>query len=114
RAPEREVVRRCGPWLRRLSTVILVAEHHHALHEIADDGDELVVVLVLEILPRELAVLLLRYDARQAIAQLILPVRPTLDVLVQPHRPVAAGADLPSLEVEELVRRHVLRKHVAA
>ena len=80
-------VGRCG--FRHLSAVVLVAEHEDALHEVADDGHQLVVVLVLEILPRELAVLELGEDGGKRVAQLVLPVRPALDVLVQPHRPVA-------------------------
>ena len=77
-------------------------------------ADQLVVVLVLEVLPGELAVLELREDGSQRIAQFVLPARPALDVLVQPHRPVAAGAQLLPLEVEEFVGRHVLRSMEAA
>src|SRR5690606_17179601 len=61
----------------------------------------------------ELAVLELGQDGGKGIAQLVLAARPALHVLVQPHGPIAAGAELPALEVEEFIRRHVLRQDEA-
>ena len=98
---------------RHSAVVILAGQHQHAVHEVAQDVGQLVVDLVAEVAPRELAVLLFWHDGRQDVAHRVAAFREILEVLRHPHRPVPRGADLVTLEVHELVGRHVGREVVA-
>ena len=89
---------------------ILVSQHDSAVHEIAEYGDELGIVAGLELFPGEVVVLCLGSVSREHIAQHILLAREVLHILVSPDRPAAGSGNLVAFQIQELVRRHVLRK----
>ena len=92
----------------------LVRQHQGAIHEVAQDGHQLVVVAGLEVLPGEVVVLGLGSIGREHIAQHVLLAGEVHQVFMQPHSPVAAGGNLVALQVQELVGRHVVGHHIVA
>ena len=104
------VVGRSG---RHGAVVVLAGQHQHAVHKVAQDVGQLVVDLVAEVAPRELAVLQFRHDGRQDVAHGVASLGEVFEVLCHPNRPVPRRADLVALEVHELVGRHVGREVVA-
>ena len=89
-------------------------QHQRAVDEVAEHGHQLVVVARLEILPREIVVLGFRRIGAQHVAQHVFLARKLFEVFVQPHRPVPRRRDLFSLQIQELVGRHVLRQDITA
>ena len=81
--------------------------------EVAEDGHQLAVVALLEVLPAEVVVLGLGGVGREHVAQHVLLAREVLQVLVRPHGPAARGRDLVAFEVEELVGGNVVREDEA-
>ena len=90
-----------------------MSQHHSTVHEVAEDGHQLGIVARLELLPAEIVIFCLGGIRRQHITQHILLAGEILHILVRPHGPAAGSRYLVSLEVQELVGRHVLREDVA-
>ena len=78
-----------GSHLGNHAAVIFVRQRHRAVDKVAEDGEQLVVVLGLEVAPCEVSVLGLRRNGGEHIAQRILLTRELAEVLVQPDGPVA-------------------------
>ena len=100
--------------LRHNTVEILLCELQGAVDEIAVNSHKLVVVAVLEVLPCEVVVLCLRRICRENIAQNVLLAGEVDEILVEPYSPVARCRNLVVLEVEELVRRHVVGQDIVA
>ncbi len=94
--------------LRHGAAEEFVREHEGAVHEVAEHGHQLVVVACLEVGPCEVVVLGFGSVRREHVAQHVLLAREVAEVFVQPHGPVARGADFVALEVQELVGGHVV------
>ena len=96
------------------ATVVLVCQHNRAVDEVAEDGQQLVVVLGLEVAPCEVGILGFRRNGGEHITEGVLLAGELLKVLVQPDGPVAGGRDLVAFEVQELVGGHIFGENVAA
>ena len=99
---------------RRFSAVVFLREHNGAVHKVAQNGNQLVVVAGLKILPREVVVLGFRCVGREYIAQNVLFSREIDQILVEPNSPVLRSRNLVAFKVQELVGRHVVGQNVAA
>ena len=86
---------------------ILLGQDQRPIDEVAEHGNELVVVAGLEILPGEVVVLGLGSVGAEHVTQHILLAGELVEILVQPDGPVARSGNLVALEVEKLVGRHV-------
>ena len=100
--------------LRHYAVEIFLCELQRAVHEVAVNSHQFVVVAVLEVLPCEVVVLGLRSVGREDIAQHVLFARQLLQIFVKPYCPVARCAYLVVLKVEEFVCRHVVGQDVVA
>ena len=96
------------------AVVVLLREHQRAVHEVAEDRHQLVVVASLEVLPSEVVILGLGGICAQHVAQNVLLTGELIEVLVQPYSPIARGRDLVTFEVQELVCGHVLGQDITA
>ena len=77
----------CG----HLAAEVFVGEHQRTVHKVAEDGHQLVIVLRLKITPRKFTVFSLGQNGAEGVAQDVFFARKFIQVLVQPHRPVATG-----------------------
>ena len=68
---------------------VLLGELQGAVHEVAINGNQFVVVACLEVLPGEVIVFCFRCVGCQHVAQYILLAGEVNEILVQPYRPVA-------------------------
>ena len=93
---------------------VLVRQDDGAVDEVAEHGDELGVVALLEVLPGEVVVLGFGGIGGEHVAEHVLVAGEVLLVLVHPDGPAAGGRELVALEVEELVGRDVVREDVIA
>ena len=83
------------------------------VHEVSENGHELAVVALLELLPTEIIVLGLRSIGSKHISHDILFSREFLQIFVSPYSPVLGCRDLVALEIEELIGRNIVREDVA-
>ena len=90
------------------AAVVFVCEYYGSVYEVAEDGQQFVIVARLKVGPGEIGVLSLRSDGSQRVTQHILFAGELLNVFVCPHGPVAGGGNLVAFEVEELVGGHVV------
>lgn len=72
-----------------LSAIELMRQHEGTIHEVAEDGNQLGVVLQLEILPGEVVILGLGGVGAEGVAQHVLLSGELAEVFVQPDGPVA-------------------------
>ena len=91
-----------------------MGEHQRAVDKVAQNGHKLGIVLQLEILPCEIVVLGFGGIAAQCVPEYILLAGEFFQIFVQPHSPVAGGADFVALKVEELVGWNIGGEDVAA
>ena len=99
---------------RNHAVEVFVGEHERAVHEVAENRYQLIVVASLEIAPREVVILGFGSIGSEHIAQHILLAGEIHKILMQPHRPVARGGNLVALKVEEFVGRHVVGHDIFA
>ena len=100
--------------LGHVAFVIFLRELEGAVHEVAVDGHQLVVVARLEVGPREVVVLRFGGIGREHVAQHVLFAGEVHEIFVEPHGPVARSGDLVVFEVEKFVRRHVVGEDIRA
>ena len=93
---------------------IFVREHNGTVHKVAQNGHQLIVVASLEIAPGEIVVFGLGGIGCEHIAQHILLAGELGQIFMQPHRPVAAGGDFVTLQIQELIGRHILGQLIPA
>ena len=98
---------------RDLALEILVGKHNSPVHKVTENGNELAVVTLLEILPAEIVILGFRSIGSKDIPHDILLSRELLQILVSPDSPVLGSRNLVTLEIKELICRHIVRKDVA-
>ena len=92
--------------------VVFLRELEGAVHEVAVDGHQFVVVARLEVGPREVVVLRFGRVGREHVTQHVLFAREVHEIFVEPHGPVARSGDLVVFEIEKFVRRHVVGENV--
>ena len=100
--------------LGNLPAKVLLGEHHGAVHEVSEDGHQFAVVAPLEVFPGKVVVLGLGGVGGEHVPQHILLSGELLLIFVHPHGPVAGCGNLVSLQVEELVGRHIVRQHIVS
>ena len=99
---------------RRNPVKILLYQHQGPIHQIAENGQEFVVVARLIVLPRKVVVFGFGGVGGKHIAQHVLFSRQLFQVFVQPYGPVARGGNFIALQVQKLVGRHVFGQNVTA
>ena len=99
---------------RHFPTIVFVSQDECAVYEVSVDGNQLVVVSGLEILPRKVVVLRLRSVGREHITQYVLFVREVGEIFVQPNGPIARGRNLAILEIQKFVGRNIVGQDVFA
>ena len=82
---------------------ILLGQDNRPVDEIAQDGHQLAVVSLLEILPGEVVILCLGSVGAKHVAKRVLLAGELIDIFIEPDRPVAGGRDFVALKVEELI-----------
>ena len=87
---------------------IFVDKNHGTVHEVAKDGNKLVVVAGLEVAPGEVVVFGLGGIGREDVAENVLLAGEVGQIFVEPHGPVAGGRDLVALKIEEFVGRDIV------
>ena len=85
-----------------------MSEHQSAVHEVAEDCHQFIIVASLEIFPSEVVVLSFRSVGSKHIAEHVLLAREVFKIFVKPYSPVARSRDLVALEVQELVAWHIV------
>ena len=103
-----------GTGRRHGSATKFMVEHHHAVDEVAQHGDQLRIVALLKVGPGEVVVFGLRHRGGEHVAQHVLLAGEVRQVFVQPHGPVARGRQLLTLEVQEFVGRNLVGQNVPA
>ena len=99
---------------RHLAAEILVGQDHGPVDEVAENGDQLRVVALLEVLPRKVVVLGLGSVGAQHVAEHVLLALELLDEFVDPYGPAAGGRDLVAFQVQELVGGDIVRQDIVA
>ena len=89
---------------------VFARQYECTVDEVAEDGHQLVVVAGLEIFPGKVVVLRLGRVGGKHIAEHILLARQIVEVFVEPYSTVLRRRDLVTLEVQELVSRHIVRQ----
>ena len=89
---------------------VFTRQHECTVDEVAEDGNQLVVVAGLEVFPGKVIVLRLGRVGGKHIAEHILLARQIVEILVEPYGTVLRRRDLVALEVQELVSRHIVRQ----
>ena len=92
--------------------VVFLRELKGAVHEVAINGHQFIVVARLEIGPSEIVVLRFRRIGGEHVAQHVLFTGEIHEIFMEPHRPVARSGDLVVLEIEKFVGRHVVGKDI--
>src|SRR5258705_3278176 len=87
---------------------MLESEGQDTMHEVTPGGNELIIVTLDEPCPGELGVCRLRCHGRQVVAECIRSI--ALQRVREPDSPFAAGAELLSFEIKELVSGYVVRQ----
>ncbi len=95
---------------RHLPFEMLMGERQCPVDEVSEDGDQFIVVAGLEITPRKVVIFCFGRIHRQHVTQDILLAGEVLQILMQPHRPIAGGRYLVAFEIQELVGGYILRK----
>ena len=94
--------------LRDATLEIAVRESEDAVYQVAERGHQLIVVAPHKVAPGEVGVAGLRHCDRNVVSQRVGIV--AIQVVGDPHCPVAAGGKLAAFQVEELIRGHVVWK----
>ena len=92
--------------------VVFLRELKGAVHEVAVNGHQFIVVARLKISPSEIVVLRFRCIGGEHVAQHVLLAGEIHEIFVEPHRPVARSGDFVVLEIEKFVGRHVVGKDI--
>ena len=97
-----------------LAFEVLLGKFHRTVDEVAEDGNELVVVAGLIVAPGEIVVFCFRCIGCEDIAKHILFAWHIDEIFVEPDGPVARGRNLVTFEVEEFVGRYIVGKDIVA
>ena len=91
-----------------------MSKDNSPIHEVSENSHQLTVVTLLEILPTEIIVLSFRSIGSKHIPHDILLSREFLQILMSPNSPILRCGNLVSLEIKELICRHIVRKDISA
>ena len=96
------------------TAIVFMHEHHSAVDEIAENCHKLIIIAGLEIFPSEIVIFCLGSVGSEHVAKHVLLAGKLAEIFMEPYSPVARCGDLVVFQIQELIRRHIIRQVIAA